>query len=183
MSRRFCFAAIWGGCESERRRKIGRVNRAVEISGVRTSTVEMSWVGIWYSVGGSRFLSPGCPIVKIRSSHGKYLARERVSGVESASTESEEQGMAFVMCFEEGPELNALVRAVANAFEIEGDITVVVTTMARAFGVQVVARQITGAAERAVQGLLLLPPEAPDQGVIEGEALRGHTAVARPLAG
>lgn len=90
--------------------------------------------------------------------------------------------MAFVMCFEDGPELDAMVRAVGRAFEIEGDIMTVVSAMSGAFGVTAQYGHLGPAAEEVIHGLLQLePPGGSRRATTRLEP--AHAGVSPPLVG
>jgi hypothetical protein len=88
----------------------------------------------------------------------------------------------FIIAYEEGPELDALVKAVGKTFEIEGDITTLVTALAGAFGVRLVAGFAPPVVEEAVRGLLLLQPLRRTSPGREGPE-RAHAATERRRAG
>jgi hypothetical protein len=61
----------------------------------------------------------------------------------------------FIIAYEEGPELDALVKVVAERFEVDADIKTLVTALAGAFGVSVAVGRVPELAEPVIRGLLL----------------------------
>jgi hypothetical protein len=60
----------------------------------------------------------------------------------------------FIIAYEEGPELDALVKVVAERFEVDADIKTLVTALAGAFGVSVAVGRVGGDTSAVVTALL-----------------------------